>query len=235
MRIGKTAKSIEDIKNFNRITAKLLLSILLSLSIVTPFNCKPPAPNPSTRNEAPDTQITKKFKDGEVEYNLSGRDDGSVDSISARFNSGNYQNFSNGSLVLVPIISGANTVEARAYDDEGKVDPTPAIDTFISPTEEQARTLIDNIFSGRSGTYSSLEKDVLVSLGDSNFYVDYLIKRDGKPDVHIDYVGYTEELEEKLSNKEQSNLYGIPNLYLIRIPESEINLKLNDFIDNDYN
>ncbi len=234
MKVGNIAKSIKDIKKIPGVT-KSLLAILLSLSTVMPFNCDKPVP----KNEAPDTEITsRQFNDkGEVEYGFLGTDSESyVDHISVSFNGGNYQNFSNNSLVSVPIREGSNTAEATAYDDEGKADPTPAIDTFISPTEEQARTLIDNILSGRSGTYGSLEEDVLVSIGASdNFYIDYLIKRDNKPDAMVNYVEHGEDLGKELLNKQQLDLYGIPNLYLIRVPESEINLKLNDFIDNGYN
>ena len=223
MKLEKIAKSIEKIKkNAKKGLTKFSLVLLLSASTVMPFNC-------CLINEAPDTQITKKFKDnGEVEYTLSGTDlDGSVDYISAKFNDGNYQNFANNTSVSVPIIKENNTVEAIAYDNQGLDDSTPATDSFVSPTEDDAILLMGRLLLERGATF---EKDVLMSLGASdNFYVDYLIGKKNGRDAVVNYTGYKKNLEEECSNKELLNSYRIPNLYLVRIPESEIKLKLLDF------
>ena len=224
MKLEKIAKSIENIKkNAKKGLTKFSLALLLSASTIMPLNC-------CLINEAPDTQITKKFKDnGEVEYTLSGIDlDGSVDYISAKFNDGNYQNFANNTSVSVPIIEENNTIEAIAYDNQGLDDPTPATDSFVSPTEERAKELMRQLLLEKGATF---EKDVLMSPGAlDNFYVDYLIeKKDGPEDAVVNYVGYKKDLEEECSNRELLGLYGIPNRYFIRIPENEIISQLLDF------
>ncbi len=242
MKLEETAKSTG---NINRTIRKSLNILLLFTSIVTSLNCGPTpkkTPVPQIINEAPDTQVTRKFNnDGTVEYTISATDDGFIGSISVRVNDGDWEDFYKDYIsVSVPIKEGNNTVEARAYDDKGKEDPTPAMGFFVSPTEEEAKELIDNILAEKSikETYSGLEENVKFTLGETDplFYVDYLIKResDGK-DVVINYVGYGDNLEEELNNKELLDLYGIPNRYFFRIPEIEINSEIRDFIDNGYN
>jgi len=229
MKLNKISKLIKKIK---KNAAVKLFTILLPIS---PFvlNCSIPTPN-----EAPNTYITKEFPDdGNVKYTFSGTDeDGSVDYIKVKINNGGYQNFSNNSSVSVPIIEGNNTVEAIAYDNKGEADPTPATYSFNSPTEGQARTLIYNILKAEENiTHKGLEEDVLVSLEPPPFYVDYKItKFDGTYTV-VNYVEHQESLEQELLNKDVLDSWGISKLYLPRIPESEINLKLNDLIDGGYN
>ncbi|MDO8528704.1 MAG: hypothetical protein Q7S06_02330 [Nanoarchaeota archaeon] len=187
---------------------------------------------------SPDTTVTKEFtNNGQVKYIFSGTDDGSIEHIAARFNNtGDYQNFNNNDSVLVQIIEGNNSVEARAYDNEGLADPTPASDSFVSPTEEEANQFIEGILSGRSGTYGHLERDVYISIGESDvFHVDLLIRKSDGTDAVINYTGHQSSLESELYNKGLLDLYGIPNLYLARIPESEMQSQLEDFIDNGYN
>ncbi len=235
MKVGKITQSIENIKkNTKGIMTKSLLAILLSLSTVMQlFNCPSPIPDPQT-NKAPDTQITKEFKDnGEVEYTVSGTDsEGSIANINVNTN-GNYQTVPNNSTINVPIVEGNNTIIATAYDNEGLKDSSPATDYFNSPTEGQARTSIDNILDSRSETHNGFEKDVFVDFG--SFYVDYLIrKKDGNLAI-VNYIEHQKNLEQELSNKGILDSWGIPNLYIPRFPESEINLNLNEFIDNGYN
>lgn len=241
------------IRNITRTIVRFPLVLLVSASIVMPLSCSPTPPkndtpsqvtngenetpdSPVIINEAPDTQITRTFDDdGTVTYTLSGTDDDSVDYISVRINDGDWEDFYDDNIsVSAPIIKGNNTIEARAYDDEGQKDETPAMGFFVSPTEEEARKLMEEIIEELGGYYA-LQEDALLSLGaDKSFYVDYLIKRKDKQDVVVNYVGHEDDLEEELNNRRVLDMYEIPNLYFVRIPETEINSKLRDFIDNGY-
>ena len=181
----------------------------------------------------PDTFINKKFEDkGEVEYTFFGTNNPA--SIELNINESEHQPVYSGDNLLVPIIKGENTIKATAHNFWGD-DPTPAEDSFYSPTQEKAEEVMDGIFEGRVGDYSSLEKKALICLGASDdFLVDYLVRKDDDTDAIINYVGYDKDLEEEYSNKGLLDMYGIPNLYIFRVPEDEISSRLNDFINKGF-
>jgi len=227
----KNKRPSKLIKNIKKNAAVKFFILLFSIS---PFvDCPTPTPN-----EAPNTHITKEFPDdGNVEYTFPGTDDVCVDYIKVKINNGGYQNFSNNSSVSVPIIEGNNTVEAIAYDNKGEADPTPATYSFNSPTEYEARTLIDTLLDSKGINLEDIDKDVILySWG--NILVDYLITKNEKPTV-VNYIGHQNNLKEELNNKRVlDGLTGkppLPNLYIPRFPESKITEDINEFIDNNYN
>ena len=190
-------------------------------------------------NKEPDTTIMRKFNNmGKIEYSLSGIDeDGSINYISAKFNNlGDYQTFDNNSVTLIPIINGNNTIEAIAYDDKGLSDSTPATTSFISPTKEVAKQKIVSILNSKEDTYAWICEEVMLSLGTSDgFLVDYLVRKKDGTDAVINYISHQDNLATEVSRKELLNSYGIPNLYLGRIPEDEIQTQLDAFIEGNYN
>jgi hypothetical protein len=181
----------------------------------------------------PDTDFERIFNNGEVEYTLLGI--GNVGGINVKFNDSENEVFYDGDKVLVPIKEGINSLWAEAYNQWGK-DLTPATDSFISPTQQEAEKIIEGILAENPWAYDSLKKEELMSPGlYSSFYVDYLITRHDTTNSVIQYVGHEKNLEEELINQQTLLDYGIPSLYLWRIPEEEINLKLNKFINNNFN
>jgi hypothetical protein len=180
----------------------------------------------------PDTFIDKEFEDkGKVKYTFSGTND--TKSIAIIIN-GLEGSVYHGDEIPSSIIEGNNIVEATAHNFWGD-DPTSAEDSFYSPTQEEAEEIIDGIFEERVGDYTSLEKKALICLGASDdFLVDYLVRKNDNTDAIVNYIGYGKNLEEELANSELLGLYGIQNLYIIRVPEDEIRLRLNDFIDKGF-
>ena len=211
-------------------------SALLAL-LALPISCgsKTPTEPIVIPNKAPDTEITHVFGN-EITYTFSGTDtDGSIDYISVRINDGAVQNVSNGSYKSISIIPGTNSVEAIAYDNKGLADSSPAKYSFISPTESQARATILSVLNAHSSSYQRFEMDALLSLGASgSFPVDFLITRNNGTNAVVCYVSHLENLTEELANQELLKTFGIPPLYLPRIPEDEIRSRLNDFISNGF-
>ncbi len=189
----------------------------------------------------PDTDFEKKFHNKRgVEYTLLGI--GNVRGINARFNDSENQVFYDGDKVLVPIKEGTNSLWAEAYNQWGK-DPTPAEDSFVSLNEEEARTTIEEIFVEKGYhlveriqdmTEGCIIRDALFSLGaEKTFLVDYWGIKPGEgtisKDFVVNYVGYGDDLEEEILNKELLDMYGIPNCYIFRSPieEAVLNNVLN--------
>ncbi len=195
-------------------------------------------PPPPPANKAPQTELSYQFgNDGKVTYTFSGTDsDGSIKYISVRINGGTPQNISNGSSKLVDIVEGTNTVNAIAYDDKDLADPTPAEYSFVSPTESQAETIISGYLAIQSSSYKKFERDAMLSLGASDvFPVDFLITKSDNTNAVINYVDHKEDLTKESANQRLLALFGIPNLYLVRLPEAEIKSRLDSFRKNGFN
>lgn len=193
-------------------------------------------------NQPPETDEIDEWFDnkGNVEYSVSGWDPDFcdyVDHILVEIND-SIEEIVDGSsgTVLTKIILGENNFTAEAYDKHGEPDPIPAESSFYSLTQKEAEEVMNGIFEGRVGDYTSLEKKALVCLGASDdFLVDYLVRKTDDTDAIVNYVGYGKNLEDELANSELLGLYGIPNLYIVRVPEDEIRLRLNGFIDKGFN
>ncbi len=221
---------------------RILLPALVSLFSIFPAsscNSPPttPPPPPPVVNRAPDTEIIHSFGEyGTITYTFSGRDtDGSISRISVKINSLASRDVGLNSSLEVSIIEGANRAEATAHDNEDLADPTPAVYSFVSPTETQARDLISRILGERASTYRRLERDVLLSLGAiENFYVDFLATTNDGTDAVICYVGHTENSGVQRANSEYLSLIGVPNRYFFRLPEIEITSRLTTFINNGF-
>jgi len=100
----------------------------------------------------------------------------------------------------------------------------------------QAIATIEEILNARTSSYRRFERDVLLSLGAlESFLVDFLIIKNNDTDAVVNYVGYKRDLSEELANQGALDTFGIPNLYLFRLPDDEIKSRLNAFIDNGFN
>ncbi len=215
-------------------TAGKIAGIVIIKSLVSGSSCctDPPTPPPPEDNP-PETAITREFTpDGLAELTVSGTDpDGdAIERVDVKLNNtGDYWSYDNNSKILVPVAIGDNSAEAIAYA-KGLADPTPAIDFFTCPTDEQAKTSVGDSLSQRSNTYNSLKPNYSMTLGESepSFIVDYLIKKYDGTDAVVNY--NHEGLEKELLDS-----YGIPNINLPRLPDDERNVRLNAFIDGGYN
>lgn len=204
--------------------------------------CNPTDPDTKkseeSENQAPNTEIISQFRDdGKVAYTFSGTDsDGSVNHVAVRVNGGASQNLSSGSSMLVDIIEGTNRVTATAYDNKDLADPTPAEYSFVSPTESQAEAIILGYLAANSSSYKKFERDVLLSLGESgSFYVDFLVTKSNNTNAVVNYVEHKENLMQESANQKLLALFGIPNLYLVRLPEVEIKSRLDIFKNKGFN
>ena len=188
-------------------------------------------------NKPPETSVSRKFGEGNIDYVFSGKDeDGYVKHIEVMFNGlSSVNNFDDGSSHSIQIIQGVNSVEARACDDRDKLDKSPLKFSFTPLDVESAETLIDGIFDEKKDSYSSLEKDVLLSVGaTSSFLTDYLVTLESGKNAVVNYVGHDKDLEGEISNKGILDLYGIKNLYLFRVPGFELDSKLRTFIEGGF-
>jgi hypothetical protein len=190
---------------------------------------KPPTP---VSNVLPNTEIL--HYNGWVRHTFPGTDtDGTIDYIHVKYGTGSALNVSNNSTRSVPIVSGENSVEATAYDNDGGADPTPAKYTFISPTESQAASAIISVLNSRSSTYQSFTQNALLSLGESaSFPVDFLITLNDGTNAVIEYINHSESLTEAAARQAVLAVYGISNISFPRFPTDEIRSRLNDFLNN---
>jgi len=215
-----------------------VLSKLAILTCCIGIGCQNPSidsnnSNPNKKNLAPDTEIKYNFTgNGKVEYEFIGTDeDGYIDKIIFEINNKDKLEAENYEKVLFSIEEGINTVKATARDNEGLLDPTPAIYSFYSPTEKEAKKIIGGILDEKKAYYDYFKENALICLEELNeFYVDYFIRKNDGTYAVINYIGYEKDLEEENSNKELLESYGIPTMKIIRLPEKEIKLKLNNFI-----
>lgn len=183
-------------------------------------------------NHPPETSISKKFTDkGEIEYSFSGEDIDVGDYISRidvfLNGSDEVNSFNSGDLHSLPIISGENKAKATAFDKYNVPDATPAEASFSSPDKKTGASKIENILTEKG---LSFEKNFRMSLGDLDIIVDYLISKNGKNFV-VYYIGHGEKIEDRLKDKEALDSYSIPNVYLAKFPEEEIDTRVKKFID----
>ena len=183
----------------------------------------------------PDTYIDRKIKsDGKVKYvfTTSGRARG----ISVERND-ETQKVSDGGELIFPIIEGENLITAAAYNQHGS-DPTPAEDSFYSPSEEEARTAIEETLVEKGYKFVENIKDVVegcfirntwISLGDNDFRVDYWGIVNDK-DFVINYLGYGDDLEKEILNNSYLSEFRISYHSFIRVPINDIKSKLEEIL-----
>ncbi|MBI4116986.1 hypothetical protein HY449_04560 [Candidatus Pacearchaeota archaeon] len=195
------------------------------------------------KNQAPSLEIGTDFGkglSGKVDYLVSGEDsDGTISEVRVRFNNGSWEIYSNGTSFQKDIVPGANSLEAYAVDNKGAQSPI-VTRSFESPTETEARAKIEEILNLRLNMYQEyLIEDVYSAPQDgiNTILVDYNIETFNPPPKHDAIIGYispTDSLNTELSNKQYLDGYSVPNLYLARLPLSEIESRLNSWIDNDW-
>lgn len=217
-------------KRFNSFKRKFWLFTMILTFLATLCACPDPNP-PKPQNKAPETTIVKEGEaDGQITYNISGTDqDGYVSRIDYNINGESSSKNSDNFSVTVPLTEGDQYITATSIDNEGAADETPATHSCYSPTEYEASSIIEGTLN--PSTYNSLEKDVLISVGDSDsFIVNALInKKSNGTDAIIDYLS-TQEVKDIL------DIYGIPNLCIMNRTSTEnLESQVETFQNNDYN
>ncbi len=179
---------------------------------------------------------------GKVTYLLTGSCEyGNVSRVSASLNGHDYKDFENGTSISIPIELGTNTINVVAYDEKGMASE-PFVYSFESPTEAEAREVIEGVLEARNDKHTGYligETDYVAPTDPSpdNFHtIDYNIDignlADG--DAIIEYVSHTDDLSQENLDRQYLNSYGVPNRYLTRLPLEEIDSRLNDWIDNNW-
>jgi len=180
-------------------------------------------------NQAPETTITKSFGDGLsgiVNYLVCGTDsDGYVSFTETSENLNDFLQHENTSQsnphcisLDVTIVEGTNSLEARAYDNEGLRDPTIASVGFYSPTEEGARAVIDGILADRGYVEGvDYEKDKIYGADGILITSDYFFTRTDGTRVVINYGGHQDDLNTEINNYATLENAGIPQFTKIRV------------------
>ncbi len=193
------------------------------------------------KNQAPTLEIGVGFGDGltgKVTYLVTGTDpDGTVSELRARYNGGAWEIYSNGTSFQKDIIPGTNSLEAYAVDDKGAQSQI-VTRSFVSPTEEEARGVIDERLNTlpnggitKDSNYTAPQDGINAIMAD---YAVEPLPSVPSGDVIIEYVSSTDDLTQELNDKQYLDSYGVPNLYLGRLPISEIESRLNAWIDNGF-
>ena len=194
-------------------------------------------------NQIPTASLGMDFGDGlsgKVAYLVSGTDsDGTITEARARFNGGAWEIYSNGTSFQKDIAPGTNSLESYAVDDKG-AQSLIVTREFVSPTEAEARERIDSELQKRgyvenfSGTPGTFYKDASWGGGFGSAVVDYLLFRGNGGGSAIEYVSDTDNLTIKLNEKSILDQGGDPNLYLAKVPLSEVTSRFNAWADNGF-
>ena len=113
-------------------------------------------------------------------------------------------------------------------------------DAFVPASEVEAENLITEKLNTKSYPYMV---NSLVTIGENcsqysqdTFYVDYDIDISPAPTNHaiIEYVSTTDDIHEKLADKQKLDCAGIPNKYFVYLPESEVRDRTQSFINNNW-
>lgn len=192
-------------------------------------------------NAAPETTLELRFNDdGTFAYTARGKDpDGEVKYLYINLNGISLGAFETDELEETVGISRVNRLEAIAEDNAGLKDPTPAIAEWQTATREEAYSLIRGILEQNKQTYADFESEsqakIIIMLDDKATLVDFLITRKDETYAIINYVDLEDDIQQELEKNDMLNLeYHIDALYLVCLPLSEIETRLNDFIKNDY-
>ena len=195
-------------------------------------------------NQIPTASLGMDFGDGlsgKVAYLVSGTDsDGTITEARARFNGGAWEIYSNGTSFQQDIVPGANSLEAYAIDNNGALSPTVTRE-FDSPTEAEAREKIDSLLAARgyvenfSGTPGTFYKDANFAVCSGVMNVGYLISNAiGGQKIVVEFVSSTDNLTQKLSDKQCLDSGLNPNLHMVYLPKSEIKTRFDVFADSGF-
>lgn len=199
--------------------------------------------NPGDRvNQFPKAQIGTDFGngyDGNVNYLLTGTDaDGTISHVYAKFNNGIWGLYANGQAVSVPIVQGTNEADIYVVDDFGA--PSPIVSKSFTPaTEAEARARIYSRLSatsngGINGGYTGPNQ---TQYGLSDVFADFIVERLPQGDsVVVEYIGENDNLAQEMNDKTyfDTRIPKVPNLYMAGLPPSEIDSRLNKFIDDNW-
>ncbi|MBI2043215.1 hypothetical protein HYT25_02395 [Candidatus Pacearchaeota archaeon] len=157
-------------------------------------------------------------------------EDGDGIEVYARFNGEEWNFYDNGQTIERPIVEGQNTIESKVIDEFGN-ESEIVMKSFYSPTEEEAREKIEEILNATSNG-GIIEDDNFRNTG---IMVDYAIEpQPSVPsgDVIIEYIGENDNLTQEMNDKEYFDANNIPNLYMNKLPVTEIELRVNKFIQD---
>ena len=190
----------------------------------------------------PDTFLSSTYDDkGKVIYTVDGSNFSHI--IFEANGIEDPRKFYGGDKIPKSIIPKDNSVKVTAY--KGNIpDPTPAEDSFYSPTDGEAKEIIDGVFLERGYTFldsgvnlleKSFRKNARFSFGSGDdFTFDYWGR--GMGDFVVEYVGYEEDaLKNARQIKPILDEFGFPNLFLYRLPEEEIRTSLELFLTQNEN
>ena len=228
--------TLERLVNFGKkaVAGTLIASALVlgacgkkdSPAYIPPATCQNPDQN------LPETWFGEYgFQDlmtGKYEIPVYGSDvDDVLSGIKLMINGAEWDRVPSETLLELPIVEGVNIPTAVAYNGRcGETeDPTPAefpniAKGFYSPTEDEARALIDGILQNREYVEGvDYYKDQLMIINNNQFYVDYWFRKaDGTHRFIINFAGHKDNLNNEQNNKNFLNNELIPNLYLAYVP-----------------
>jgi hypothetical protein len=230
---------------------KTIIPIILAGSLAL-MGCNSPRHQNPVQNQEPGTTVVENFGEGlsgNVEYTVCGLDSNSyVKYIDTWENGAGFKRHQNTTAVNpycdifeVPITGGTNTLEAQAVDSQNLADPTPAVNEFYSPTEEEARAVIEGILGDNGYTVdcdipidpNTYCMDRPVSTGEGFIEnVDFKLKRSNETIAIVEYIGENDDPIKELEEKQILDDTPVPNLYLRRLPLDEIEKRFNGFADN---
>jgi hypothetical protein len=228
---------------------KTIIPIILAGSLAL-MGCNSPRHQNPVQNQEPGTTVVENFGEGlsgNVEYTVCGLDSNSyVKYIDTWENGAGFKRHQNTTAVNpycdifeVPIIEGANTLEAQAVDNQNLADSTPFVNEFYSPTEEEARAVIDNLLIQRGYPQGPQNPAIPYFEKDSLFYVDstpitpdYAVKDEsGVVKVFLN-LGY-EDRQNAIDDMDEISRTAIPQNTYIGLPTDEVILRLNTFLDSE--
>lgn len=134
------------------------------------------------------------------------------------------------------IIDGENSVTAVA--DENPNSAENGSYKFTPATEGEARAKIGEVLNARNSEHTGYLIDNIYSApqdGINTIMVDYNVETFNPQPEHdaiIEYVNHQQDLNQELNDKQYLDNYDVPNRYFFRLPLSEVESRLNDFIDS---
>ena len=196
-------------------------------------------------NQSPIVFPPEKFfpNDGRVEYTIKAVDpEGQVVKIYTKFNDHvDAHEYKKGGIVVSELINQQrNVLEIIAEDNlgvKGGIDSkNPMLDVFEILTKEQVYNHIKDMLDTSKGfnSYESSLKGIPVHLNDEEILTDFLITRNDSTYAFIRSIDHNGNLEQELMSHKKVNEFKIHNLYLFRLPETEIHKDMKNFIQKGY-
>lgn len=189
-------------------------------------------------NQKPTISLERSFENnGAVTYNLKGEDsDGAVLELRTIYN-GESEKIHLGSIKkLVKTIYKKETTLSAISVDNNSLESEPLHDSFSILDRWEAFNQIKT-FLDREGGFSDYESDpqgVPIDIANRDYHVQFLIRRNDNRFSVINYVSLEDALFSQQSSQSIIKGYRIDNLFLYRLPNTEIKNLLKDFREANY-